>query len=390
MLKDALPWFFVPFREEFRQGKKLAFELLMFLSLAHFFGGYTPKQLADFLGIPHQRLYRELKTWRLDRLKKLLFRVMVHQAAEELTPLLKKSDAPKSRAGISLSVDNSVLARLGRLLRCTGSWDSGRAKQVVHGQDLLGIVLPLNRLVFPLHLLVVSKQGRATPDKPSLLISRFNPLLEAFRAEGIDITVFPIPLDSWDASDALKQKLQKLGFKKIMVAGKPPYGLTREGKKQDASPWKKTLKLRKEQWGIDVPSCRMKAESPPFGKIGVFFYKKSTTRNYSLMDFSRTPLRGAEIWHIWKHHSLSEGVWKILKSTFKIKEMRFQAEGLSPGLVIKILASLLAIRLKGERVFSNLSITPLMRKIQRETELETILREHFHLPDLTTQAVERE
>lgn len=390
MLKDALTWFFVTFSEEFRQGKKLAFELLMFLSLAHFFGLYNPKQLADFLGIPHQRLYRELKTWSLYRLKKLLFRFMVKQAAEELKPILKKSDATKSRAGISLSVDNSVIDRLGRLLRCTWSWYSGRAKQVVHGQDLLGIVLTLNRLVFPLHLLFVSKQGRANTDKPSLLISMFKHLIEAFREEGIDITVFPITLDSWYASDDLKQKLHKLGFKKIIVAGKSNYVLTIEGKKQDASTWKKTLKLMKEQWGIDVPSCRMKAESPTFGKIGVFFYKKSTTRNYYLMDFSRTPLRGAEIWHIWKQHYLIEWFWKILKSTFKIKEMRLQAEGLYTGLVIKILAYLLAIRLKGERAFSNLSITQLMRKIQRETDLETILSEHFHLPYLTTQAVERE
>ena len=189
-------------------------------------------------------------------------------------------------------------------------------------------MLTLNRLVFPLHLLFVSKQGRATTAKPSLLISMFKHLIEAFREEGIDITVFPIPLDSWYASDDLKQKLHKLGFKKIIVAGKRNYVLTIAGKKQDASSWKKPLKFMENQWGIDVPACRMKAESPTFGRIGVFFYQKSTTRNYYLMEFSKTPLRGAELWHIWKQHSLIEWFWKILKSTFKIKEMRFQAEGL--------------------------------------------------------------
>jgi hypothetical protein len=65
MLNDTLTWFFVTFSEEFRQGKKQAFELVLFLSLVHFFGLYNPKQLADFLGIPHQRLYSELKTWSL-------------------------------------------------------------------------------------------------------------------------------------------------------------------------------------------------------------------------------------------------------------------------------------------------------------------------------------
>ena len=386
MLEDALTWYFVTFSQEFRQGNKQAFELVMFLSLVHFFGLYNPKQLADFLGIAHQRLYSELKTWSLYRLKKLLFSFMVKQAVEELKPIFEKSDATKSRAGISLSVDNSVIDRLGRLLRCTWSWYSGRAKQVVNGQDLLGIVLTVNGLVFPLHLLFVSKQGRANTDKPSLLISMFTQLIEAFQEEGIDITFFPITLDSWYASDDLKQKLHKLGFKKIIVAGKSTYVLTIEGNKRDASSWKKTLKLITDQWGIDVPSCRMKAESPTFGKIGVFFYQKNTTRNYYLMDLSKTPLRGAEIWHIWKQHYLIEWFWKILKSTFKIKEMRLQAEGLYTGLVIKILAYLLAMRLKRES--SSSSITQLMRKIRREIDLEKVLIEHFHLPYLTTQALQ--
>ena len=118
----------------------------------------------------------------------------------------------------------------------------------------------------------------------------------------------------------------------------------------------------------------------------VFFYQKSTTRNYYLMDMSQTPLRGAEIWHIWKQHYLIEWFWKILKSTIKIKEMRLQGEGVYTGLVIKIFAYLLAMRLKGERRFSNFSITQIMRKIRRDTDLETVLREHFHLPYLLTQA----
>ena len=386
MLKDALTWFFVTFSEEFRQGKKQAFELILFLSLMHFFGVYNPKQLADFLGIPHQRLYSELKTWSLYLLKKLLFRFMVRQASEELKPLLGKSDATRSRAAISLSVDNSVIDRLGRLLRYTWSWYSGRAKKVLNGQDLLGIVLTVNRFVFPLHLLFVSKQGCSNTDKPSLLIEMLKQLIEAFREEGIDIRLFPITLDSWYASDDLKQKLYELGFKKIIVAGKSNYVLTIEDKKQNASSWKKTLKLSKEQWGIDVPSCRMKAESPTFGKIIVFFYQKGTTRNYYLMDLSKRALRGAEIWHIWKQHYLIEWFWKVLKSTFKIKEMRLQKEGVYTGLVIKVLAYLFAMRLKGKGEFSNSSITQVMRKIQREMDLETVLLEHFHLPYLITQA----
>ncbi len=309
---------------------------------------------------------------------------MVKQAAERLKLVVARSPATLSRAGITLSVDPSVLARLGRLLRCTWRWYSGRAKKVVNGQDLLGVVLTLNRRVFPLHLLFVSKQGRANTDKPSLLLSMLKELKEAFQEEGIDIRDVPITLDSWYASNGLKRELHRLGFTKVLVAGKGNYVLTIAGTKKYASSWKKTLKLMKDLWGIDVPACRVKAESPTFGKIAVFFYQLSTTRNYYLMDMSLTPLRGAEIWHIWKQHCLIECFWKLLKSTFKIKEMRLHGDGVYTGLVIKVLAYLLAMRLKAETRFSNSTLAEIMTKIRRDTDLQTVLKEHFHLPYLLT------
>jgi hypothetical protein len=33
------------------------------LAVAHLFGFYNPKQLADFLDVPHQQFYTELKEW---------------------------------------------------------------------------------------------------------------------------------------------------------------------------------------------------------------------------------------------------------------------------------------------------------------------------------------
>jgi hypothetical protein len=57
MWQQEFSWFFCLFQQEFRQGKRIAFEVLMALALAHFFGFYNPKQLADFLDIPHQKLY---------------------------------------------------------------------------------------------------------------------------------------------------------------------------------------------------------------------------------------------------------------------------------------------------------------------------------------------
>ena len=384
---QELKWFFIMFGESFRQGKQIAFETLMLLAMAHCFKCYNPKEFADFLGLSHQQLYVELKDWSLYYLREILVRFLVKQAVEEMTPLLTKSAATQSRAGLTLSVDNSVIDRLGRLLRCTWSWYSGRWKKVVNGQDLLGIVLTLNGKVFPLYLWFCAKQGSANTDKPSLLIAMLTRLKEEFSNEGIDLTAIPITLDSWFVSEDLKQKLYTLGFRKIIIAGKGNYVFTIKGTKQQASAWKKCIELSDDLWGIDVPACRVKAINPTFGEVVVFFYQKSSTRNYYLLDFSNSPLRGAEIWHIWTQHSLIEWFWKMLKSVFKIKAMRLRGVGLYTGLLIKILAYLLVMRLQKHREFSDLSMTQLMRKIQRDYRIQELMNEHFHLPDFFNREV---
>src|SRR6266705_1705821 len=97
---------------------------------AHGFSGRSlvrvlyPKQLADFLEVPHQQFYTELKDWSVYHVKKMLLRFMVKQAAEKLKPVISKSAATRSRAGTTLSIDNSVMDRFGKLLRCTWNWYS--------------------------------------------------------------------------------------------------------------------------------------------------------------------------------------------------------------------------------------------------------------------------
>jgi len=384
---QELRWFFIMFGKAFRQGKQEAFETVMLLAVAHVFKCYNPKEFADFVGIPHQQLYAELQSWSLYYLREMVVSFLVTQAVEELTPLFQKSPATQSRAGLTLSVDNSVIDRLGRLLRCTWSWYSGRWKKVVNGQDLLGVVMTINGKVFPLYLWFCSKQGSANTEKPQLLIAMLTRLKDAFDQEGIDLTAIPITLDSWFVSDDLKQQLHKLGFSKVILAGKGNYVLTIGETKQTASAWKKAIPLSDSLWGIDVPACRVKAVSPTFGDVVVLFYQKSTTRNYYLLDFSQSPLRGAEIWHIWIQHWLIEWFWKMLKSVFKINAMRLRGVGLYTGLLIKLLAYLFLLRLQKHRQFSAFSLTQLMRKIQREYRLEELMEEHFHLPDFFKRGI---
>jgi hypothetical protein len=352
----------------------------MVLALANLFGFYNPKQLADFLEVPHQQFYAELKGWSLYHVKKMLLRFMVKLAAEELKAVMPKSGPTQSRAGMSLPIDNRVMDRFGKLIRCTYSWYSGRYHKVIRGQDLLGIVLTINGIALPLHLLFCPKQGRYHTKKADVLIFMLKQLKAEFDREGIDITQLPLTLDSGYVSQELRVRLHQLGFSKIIIAGKGNYVFTIDGQKWDGSTWKKVLMLEEPKWGIDVPSCRTRGYSPTFGSVILFFFRKTTTRSYYLMNFSQKSLRGAEIWHIWKQHHVIECFWKIMKSIFHIRSMQLQGDGLYTALLIKVLAYILALRLQAQGVFSKLTITQIMRKLRREEDLRDFLETHFHAP----------
>src|SRR6201982_4321873 len=107
MWQQEFIWFFTIFHQEFRKNNAIAFEVLMVLAVAHVFGFYNPKQLADFLEVPHQQFSTELKDWSVYQVKKMLLRFMVQQAAEKLKPVISKRAATRSSAGATLSFDNS-------------------------------------------------------------------------------------------------------------------------------------------------------------------------------------------------------------------------------------------------------------------------------------------
>ena len=62
----------------------------MALAISHAYGCYNPKQWADYLGVQPQKIYAEIQKWSLYRLKEVLLKMMVHQAAEELKAVKKK------------------------------------------------------------------------------------------------------------------------------------------------------------------------------------------------------------------------------------------------------------------------------------------------------------
>jgi hypothetical protein len=210
MWQQECIWFFAIFPQEFRKNNPIAFEVLMVLAVAHLFGFSNPKQLADFLAVPHQKFYAALQEWSVYHVKKMLLRFMVKQAAEQLKPVMGKSDATQSRAGMSLSIDNSVIDRLGKLMRCAYSWYSGRYHKVIRGQDLLGIVLTIHNRALPVHLLFCPKQGRYHTKKADGLIFMLKQLKGEFYREGMDITQLALTLDSGYVSQKLRERLHQL------------------------------------------------------------------------------------------------------------------------------------------------------------------------------------
>jgi len=134
-------------------------------------------------------------------------RFMVKQAGEHLKPVLHKSPATQSRAGMTLSIDHSVMDRCGTLLRCPWNWYSGRYHKVIRGQDVLGVVFTINQIALPLHGLFCPKQGRYNTNKADLCICMFARLKGEFIREGMDLTKLPLTMDSWFVSPPLRERL---------------------------------------------------------------------------------------------------------------------------------------------------------------------------------------
>src|SRR5260370_8033646 len=103
MWQQELIWFFAIFHHEFRKNNAIAFEVLIVLAVANLFGFYNPKQLADFLEVPHQKFYAELKDWSIYHVKKILLRFMVKQAADKLNPVLTNIPPTPPSTGATLS-----------------------------------------------------------------------------------------------------------------------------------------------------------------------------------------------------------------------------------------------------------------------------------------------
>ena len=164
----------------------------------------------------------------------------------------------------------------------------------------------------------------------------------------------------------------------MVVGGKSSYVLKIQEQKNSAQDWKGQLKLKEPQWGVDVPHFRTPVESPTFFELVLFFFRKSSTRVFYLMDLSCKPRRSAEIWNRWQEHHRIKQFWRLLKSVFRLKMIQLRDDSLYAGLWMKVIAYLMVTLLLSQKALKNLSVVQILHKIRREYNLDDLINQHFH------------
>ena len=362
---------------EFKRQSEDAIETFLMMIFGHVFGIFTPNHLAQTLKIEKKKIYRELKTWSPYQMRRMFCEFGSREAIKEIKRIEKMSPATKSRYRITLTIDDTVIDRMGRLIKMTYNWYSGRWKKTVKGQNIIGIAITIGNRVIPLSVRLVAKQGRGNTTKPEIFQQMLNELVELFQNEGIDLNEFPISFDSWYASTDLVELLRDgYHFNQILIHAKGNYIFTIDGTKGKLSGHKKEMELFSDQWGCSqTPVARKSGESPTFGTATLLFFK-AMNQIQCIMCFGRK-LRSCEILSIWHQHHGIEYFWRCLKSDFQYHCMRFRDKhGALLTLAIKVMAyfAFNCLGFKTTMTFRQISIY-----IQQHFDVCSFFCEHFHL-----------
>ena len=351
-------------------------EILLMLAWGHMFDIFTPNQLAQILGIDKNKVYDAINSWSIYHLRKLFLNVGFAQVKELIAEALTKSPATLSRMRITLSVDDTVIDRMGKLMSLTYSWFSGRHHDVVKGQNIIAITIKIGERVIPLCIRPVGKQGRGNTSKPEIFRDMLHSVLELFQQEGINLNQFPITFDSWYGSDDLVKILKEAGFDQILIHAKSNYVFTIDGKKQKLSLHKKEIQLDDSAWGCKgIPVARKEAESPTFGKVILVFFM-DCSKLKCLMVFGRK-LRACEAISIWKQHHSIEQFWRRLKYDLQIHRMRLRGrQGVYAMVAVKLVAYLVMEKVSS---MTRMTFQQVKNYAKREIDLCSFFSEHFHL-----------
>ena len=350
-------------------------DTLLLLSVSHLFGLFNPNQVADALTLPKAGLYRDLHSLSLYHWKCLNVRLGCAMAVELIRDTEAKSASTQSRRRITFSVDDSNVDRDGQTIAYCSNWWSKKHNNTLWGQNILGITIKIGDIVIPLNTRLVSKQGRGNTDKPSLFVAMMREVLDFFDAQDIDIRKYPITFDSWYGSQKLIQILSDLGFVSILVHGKNNYVMTIENTTAKLSVHKKSIQLRRGQWGCgDKPVCRVQATSATFGECIVLFFS-DMGKMRTLLVFGK-PLRTCEALKIWSQHHGIEHFWRQLKSSLHLSAMSLEStQGAYAGLGIKVMSYLMLLQVS---ILEHRTFHQIQLQLTGQRQMLVAIMAHFH------------
>src|SRR5262245_60449179 len=355
------------------QEKEETVEVIMLMTLGIICGLTNPNQIAEQLEIAPKQLYLKLHQMSAHSWRSLLKRMMMDKAVEKLKHYDCSSAATKSRQAASLSIDDSLVKRLGEALSYVWPWYSGQYRQVRKGQDLLGIVLRCDGEILPLSMVWVSKQGRASTNKPDLLIREMESLKEAFLEHSIDITNLGVSLDSWWLGEAFSERLSDIKFTKQVITAKSNLVLKVGKKEQSIAEHFFDVKLE-QGWAHSIPARRLKGRNPTLGTVVVVLFDKPDSKAFSLVAPAQ-PLRTCEALRIWTNHQSVETFWKRMKQWLGLGKMQLQGrEGAWADLTLRVLAYLFALPLLGPLAPS---LAKLSHHLRRKASFAQLIYEHF-------------
>jgi hypothetical protein len=355
------------------QEKEETVEVIMLMTLGILNGLWNPNQIAEQLEIAPKQLYEQLHQMSAHSWRGLLKRMMMDKAVEKLKEYESSSASTKSRQEASLCIDDSLVKRLGEALSYVWPWYSGQYRQVRKGQDLLGIVLRINGEILPLSLVWVSKQGRASTNKPDLLVKEMESLKEAFLEHSIDITHLGVSLDSWWLGDAFSERLSNIEFTKQVITGKNNL-LLKVGRKEQSFAEHFFEKKLETGWAHPLPARRLKGKNPTLGDVVIVFFDKPRSKVFALVVPAR-PLRTCEALRIWENHQAVETFWKRMKQWLGLGKMQLQGrKGAWADLTLRVLAYLFALPLLGPDAPS---LAKLSGWLRRKATFAQLIYEHF-------------
>jgi len=375
-INKTLKHFQVSLYSRFNKNAQEAMEMMLMLAFGHIFDIFTPNQLAEILGVDKNQVYRTIKSMSIFTMRKLFLIAGFSEISRLIKETLSQSPATVSRKRITISVDDTVIDRLGRLMSLTYNWFSGKYHQVVKGQNIIAITIKIGQRIIPLCIRPVGKQGRGNTSKPEIFREMIHSVLDLFHQEGINLNVFPITFDSWYGSDDLVSILAQVGFDQIEIHAKSNYVFDIDGRKQKLSLHKQEIHLDDSAWGCKgIPVARKQAESPTFGKvILVFFLDCSKVK--CIMVFGRK-LRACEAISIWKQHHSIEHFWRRLKHDLQIHRVRLRnRNGVYHMVGIKLIAYLVMEKLCA---VTGLTFQQIKNHAKREIDICSFFKEHFHL-----------